>query len=276
MNNKEIAMESEWKRVNSSGRCPVCNKSDWCLVAVNGSAAICPRQEKGSVAYIEGSGWLHKFGDDDSPKPRLRVAPKPLPEHNQVLADIQEKLRRQAAPDLLKCLSRDLGVSEKSLDLLSIGYSATKDAFSFPMTRHRQRFLGIRYRTTDGSKFAQKGSKQGLFIPSSFTRAKAVVVCEGPTDTAAMLDLGFNAIGRASCNSGHRLVEELTDGIPMAILADNDGPGEFGAKQLNRKMPHAVIIQPGKYKDAREWVRNGACRGDVMERISEARNARKR
>jgi len=269
-------MESEWTRVNQSRRCPVCGKTDWCLVAVNGSAAICPRNEKGSVAYIEGSGWLHKFGDDDSPKPRLRVAPKPLPEHNQVLADIQSKLRRQAGPDLLKYLSADLGVTEKSLDLLSIGYSATKDAFSFPMTRHRKRFLGIRYRTKDGSKFAQKGSKQGLFIPTSFTRAKAVVVCEGPTDTAAMLDLGFNAIGRASCNSGHRLVAELTDGIPMAILADNDGPGDFGAKQLQRKMPHAVIIQPGKYKDAREWVRSGCTRGEALERISEARDAHRR
>lgn len=267
-------MESEWKRVNSSGRCPVCGKSDWCLVAVNGSAAICPRNEQGSVAYIEGSGWLHKFGDDSSPKPRLRVAPKPLPEHNQVLADIHAKLRRQAGPDLLKCLSAELGVTDKSLDLLDIGYSATKDAYSFPMTRHGKRFLGIRYRTKDGSKFAQKGSKQGLFIPNSFTKAKAVVICEGPTDTAAMLDLGFNAIGRASCNSGYRLVAELIQGLPAAIVADNDGPGEFGAKQLQSKIRNAVIINPGQYKDARDWVKGGATRGEVLELISKARDAR--
>ncbi len=268
-------MESEWIRVSRSKPCPVCKKTDWCLVSVSGNAAICPRAEAGSVAYIEGSGWLHRFGDDDAPKPRLRVAPKPLPEHNQVLHEIHTKLRRQVTPDLVKCLSSQLGLSVKSLDLLEIGYSTTKDAYSFPMSRHRNRFLGIRYRTRDGSKFAQKGSKQGLFIPSSFTRTRACVICEGPTDTAAMLDLGFNAIGRASCNSGDRLVKELTDGIPCAIVADNDGPGQYGAEKLRHKLGRScVIIQPTNAKDARDWVANGATRGQVMEKIKEARDAR--
>lgn len=265
-------MESEWIRASNGRKCPVCQKSDWCLIAVNGSAAICPRVEQASVAYIEGSGWLHKFGDDDSPKPRLRAAPKPLPEHNQVLAEIYGKMRKQMSGDILKSLAEQLHVSEKSIDLLGAGYSTTKDAFAFPMTRHGKRFLGIRYRTKDGSKFAQKGSKQGLFIPESFTLAKGVVVCEGPTDTAAMLDLGFNAIGRASCNSGDRLVKELTQSNPVAILTDNDEPGILGANRLASRLKNAVVVRPGKFKDAREWVASGATRGEVMEAIAKARN----
>lgn len=268
-------MESEWVRVSHNRRCPVCDKTDWCLVAVNGSAAICPRHEQGSVAYIEGSGWLHKFGDDSTPKPRLRVAPKPLPEHNQVLADIYSNMRRQVDQKLVQCLSADISVSAKSLDLLGVGYSSTKDAYAFPMTRQGRRFLGIRYRTRDGSKFAQKGSKQGLFIPESFTLAKAVVVCEGPTDTAAMLDLGFNAIGRPSCNSGDRLIKELIQGNPSAIVADNDEAGMLGAKKLQSRLRNCVIITPPKAKDAREWVASGATRGEVLEMISEQRNAQR-
>jgi 5S rRNA maturation endonuclease (ribonuclease M5) len=243
------------------------------LIAVNSSASICPREEKGSVAYIEGSGWLHKFGDDDAPKPRLRVSPKPLPEHNQILAEIYANMRRQAAKDVIESLSRDLGVSSKSLDLLGVGYSKIKDSFVFPMTRQGRRFLGIRYRNRDGSKYAQKGSKQGLFIPQSFTLAKAVVICEGPTDTAAMLDLGFNAVGRPSCNSGDRLLKDLVQSNPVAIVADNDGPGVDGAKRLALKLNKSCIITPKGAKDAREWVASGATRGDVLELISEAKRA---
>jgi len=265
-------MESEWIRASGCKPCPVCKKKDWCLVAVNGGAAICPRVEQGSVAYIDGSGWLHRFGDDDSPKPRLKVSPKPLPEHNQVLADVFHGLRKHITPAALKCLSQDVGVSSKSLDRLGVGYSATKNAYAFPMSRARNRFLGIRYRTRHGDKFAAKGSKQGLFVPSSFTLAKAVVVCEGPTDTAAMLDLDFNAIGRASCNSGVRLVQEIVQGNPVAILADSDEAGRAGARQLAKKLPRAVIIEPDDCKDAREWVANGVCRGRVLEKINEARN----
>lgn len=267
-------MDSEWIRADHKRRCPVCGKFDWCLIAVNGSAAICPRAEQGAVAYIEGSGWLHKFGDDSSPKPRLRVQAKPLPEHNAVLADVFDRERRQINPDLIQYLADDLAISPKSLDLMGVGFSQTKGAYSFPMTRHGKRFLGIRYRTKDGSKFAAKGSKQGIFVPASFTLSKAVVICEGPTDTAAMLDLGFNAIGRASCNSGHRLVAEITQENPVAILADADEAGRTGAEILRRKLKRAVIIEPRRgCKDAREWVANGATRGEVMEVISEARNA---
>ena len=168
---------------------------------------------------------------------------------------------------MLECMSQELGVSGKSLDLMGVGFSATKNAYAFPMSRSRKRFLGIRYRTKDGQKFAAKGSKQGLFVPTSFTLAKAVVVCEGPTDTAAMLDLDFNAIGRASCNSGVRLVEELVQGNPVAILADSDEAGRAGARQLKKKLARAVIIEPDNCKDAREWLANGANRGRVLEKI---------
>tara|TARA_R110002096_G_scaffold141017_5_gene295760 strand:- start:828 stop:1592 length:765 start_codon:yes stop_codon:yes gene_type:complete len=253
----------------------VCKKKDWCLIAVNGGAVICPRVEQGSVAYIDGSGWLHRFGDDDAPKPRLRVAPKPLPEHNQVLSELFLKHRKQVTPEKLDALAQGLGISSKSLDQLGVGFSSLRDAYAFPMLRAKNRFLGIRYRTQGGQKFAAKGSKQGLFVPSSFTLAKAIVVCEGPTDTAAMLDLGFNAIGRASCNSGVRLVEEIVQGNPVAILADSDEAGRAGACQLARKITKAVIIEPDGHKDGREWVANGATRGRVLEKIREARDAKR-
>jgi len=265
-------MENEWRRADAHKKCPVCGKHDWCLIATNESAAICPRTEQGSVAYIEGSGWLHKFGDDKDPKPRLRAAPKPLPEHNSVLSTLYSKMRKHIDKETLVRLSDNLSLSPKCLDLMGVGYSPTKNAYAFPMLRAGNRFLGIRFRTYSGQKFAAKGSKQGLFVPSSFNLSRGVIVCEGPTDTAAMLELGFNAIGRASCNSGNRLIKEIVKNNPVAIISDTDEVGRAGAKKLSQQIPKSVVIEPDKYKDAREWVVAGATRQTVMEKIAEDRN----
>ena len=49
---------------------------------------------------------------------------------------------------------------------------------------------GIRIRRPDGAKFSIKGGKEGLFIPEEFGGDR-LLIAEGPTDTAALLDLGF-------------------------------------------------------------------------------------
>ena len=104
------------------------------------------------------------------------------------------------------------------------------------------------------------------------------MVCEGPTDTAAMLDLGFNVVGRPSCNSGNSLIQEITSGLPVSILSDTDDVGRAGALQLKKtlsqdKGKQVSIIEPKSGKDAREWVASGATRHEVMEMIAEARRA---
>ncbi len=53
----------QWCRVTRNDPCPICGRGDWCLVAKDKSAAICPRTEAGSVKEIEGSGFLHKLDD---------------------------------------------------------------------------------------------------------------------------------------------------------------------------------------------------------------------
>lgn len=52
--------------------CPICNKPDWCMVSSDDpydpSAVICGRIQKGSVAYYEGSGYLHIRKENKSKK----------------------------------------------------------------------------------------------------------------------------------------------------------------------------------------------------------------
>ena len=50
----------EMQRVSAANPCPVCKKPDWCLVAPDGSAAICHRIE--SEKKCGEAGWLHRLG----------------------------------------------------------------------------------------------------------------------------------------------------------------------------------------------------------------------
>ena len=272
-------MESEWNRVSTKHPCKICGKPDWCLLSADQTAAICPRTP--SEKYIDGSGYLHvldKSKPMQSKGPTRKPTAKALPEHNSVMEMLMKGFWEQADDDRVSGASSALNLSIECLRTMEIGYSVSQNAYAFPMRRSGNRFLGIRFRTSSGQKFAAKGSKQGLFIPKTFHRKQAVVVCEGPTDTAAMVQLGFNAIGRPSCNAGSMLIKELARGLPVAILADNDQVGLDGANKLadqlvksDRSRPRVSIVGCNGHKDAREWVASGATRQDIMEAIRRSR-----
>ena len=126
-------------------------------------------------------------------------------------------------------------------------------------------FAGIRLRSDEGEKWALRGSRQGIFIPSMELQGEVLVV-EGPTDAAAAVSLGFYAIGRPSCTGGVREIAALCRRIGIkrvSVLADNDGPGLAGARAFCGQvgLPTRLVVTPAK--DLREWVKNGATRQAV-------------
>ena len=252
---------SRWKRVNRLSRCPVCGKPDWCMVASDRSAAICPRVEEGSSRYIEGSGYLHilRITTDWMNEELIPRMAKPLPEHNEVLAIRARQWIRECPQARVMELSDKLGVSENALRLLNIGWFDNNNSWIFPMLRQGSRLIGIRTRPTNGKKFAIKGSKNGLFIPNNLTDEGVVYVCEGESDTAALLTCGLHAVGSPSCNSGDRLIAELLRDRLVVVCMDRDGVGIRGAKQLAKYLKcHAKDVRmlepPEKYKDMRDWL----------------------
>lgn len=197
-------------------------------------------------------------------------------------------------------LASALGVSAASLRRLNIGLAAgtdrrfcmkcyaQRDAWLFPMTDARGQTHGIRLRFIGCShKSSISGGHEGLFIPTGIGNPRGpngtidrLVVCEGPTDTAAMLDLGLEggaAVGRPSCLGGARLVLDLIQvrGVrELVIIADADGPGQKGAAALADLTyplcPRGVrVITPQGAKDAREWKKRGATAADLERLISE-------
>ena len=95
-------------------------------------------------------------------------------------------------------------------------------------------------------------------------------VCEGPTDTAAAVELGLFAVGRPNCCCGGpeiRTYARRHSVRRVVLIADNDKPGLDGAKKVGGelRMPFAVYVPPAK--DLREFVRLGGTRALIENTV---------
>jgi len=249
-------------RVNKGHPCPVCEKSDWCLYSEDGSAAICARVSEGSQKKCGDAGYLHLLKTDRvrtkavQRKNRTEDKTTKSPDFDALAKQYQGRIsRRQVA-----MLGRSLGVTAASLKRLGIGFDG--QAFIFPMRNENKRIIGIRRRLGNGRKLCVTGSQNGLFIPSGLSNDKPLLICEGPTDTAAGLDLGFQAVGRPNCDSKIEMTVKFARGRKVVIICDNDAPGRDGAKKLAKKLighcPEVKIIcPPVAGMDLREWKLKG-------------------
>ena len=209
-------------------------------------------------------GWLHPLGMEQKPRTER---PKPEPTVN--CAPLMAAWK-QSSPDRTEWLAKLLGVDPLPLRLLGVAWADPYQAWSFPMRDGRQRIVGIRLRNERGDKWTVKGSRSGLFVPQ-VPPTKRVVICEGPSDVAALLHIGLFSIGRPSCNEGSAMLCDLLPrlGVQAAvIIADHDtdklrpdgsryNPGVDGAVRLSEQLSIANCIWIPPTKDAREFVRHG-------------------
>ncbi len=285
----QFSKKTKWNKVSRGNPCPICGCPDWCLTTGpidSPDAVICARVESEKRVGTKGAGWLHRLRDDEDwrERPRQRRVPMAAaPAPAIVFPALAETFAASMSENHLRMLSGKLGVTIKSLLSLSAGYSVQHRAYSFPMSDSRRRVHGLRLRTSDGRKFSVKGGREGLFIPDYGAPVDLVfannrlLICEGPTDTAALFDLDFNVVGRPSCAGGVQLLVDLVcDWHPddVAIIADADAPGQRGARYLASRLvgyvPGGVRIVTPPAKDAREWANRGATRDDVLQAIEVA------
>ena len=166
---------NHWQRVRRDRPCPICERPDWCLLATDGSAAICARIE--SAKRCGEAGWLHRLRDDSWCPPRRKVRAVPLTTAGprRDLASLAAGYRDSMDPVQLQELARSLGLSVEALAALGIGWSLHHWAWSFPMTDAAGAVLGIRLRRPNGSKFAVRGGKEGLFLPAGLADCSSVL-----------------------------------------------------------------------------------------------------
>jgi hypothetical protein len=215
----------------------------------DGSEFLCMRVVNDHpLQMADGSvGYIHRPIDGTFVVPPQR---RERPKKEVDWKKLMDALNSTHQPSRLEGLAEDLGVTYSSLVSLEARWHHGLCAFVFPMKNGYQELVGFRIRFDDGSKRAITGSRNALFIPTD-VGGKRLWVFEGPTDTAAALTLGLNAIGRPSCNSGMFdiiLLCQKTQPREVVIVADSDKVGLEGAASLSRHLPvrNCTITVPAK------------------------------
>ncbi|MFG0242226.1 MAG: hypothetical protein ACF8R9_05505 [Phycisphaerales bacterium JB054] len=273
-----MSLLNDFRRLRRNEPCPVCDHVEWCLVSRDEppSKVLCQRNE--SRHRWKDAGWLHVLRDDrDRHKARRvrRITLTPAP------PDFSEKANTFTAnvdADRLAAFATSLGVTTDSLHRLAIGWNGRN--WSFPMTDVVGRVRGIRLRSARAGKFAVTGSKNALFIPTGLGTHDPLLIAEGPTDTAAGLDLGFDTIGRPDCKGGKDLlIQYVKHHRPpaVAVISDLDEVGRSGAGDIARSLAlycrDVRVVEPWA-ADLREWLRAGATHADVRLAIEQAEPTR--
>lgn len=265
----------QWVRFPHGEHCPVCGRHDWCTRSTDGKRICCMRVKSPHPCGGKSGGWFH---DADGSLPEIPVY-APLPTAPPDI-DCAAYLNRWETPaGMIDEFAATLGLAPSSLRSLGARWAAEKNAWAFPMRDGDGRIVGIRLRGAKDAaarKWSIVGSRQGLFLPPVLdltAPVPTVYLCEGPTDTAALLGLGLNAMGRPNDRGGGEYIcaRLARFGVLCAVVvvldrgeSGIDGGNELAAMIQARRLAHSVrtLLPPEGFKDARAWVRGGATADD--------------
>ena len=224
-------------RVGETGLiCPICFRDNWCMVAEDGSAAICSRIEEGSVKRAGEAGYLHILSDKFNPK-KYEAAPIPDIDWNTIVtvqgAKLLSKLKEFGE------LCKYTGINPIAALRFNVGYE--DGWFTIPLYQEANVISGIQ-RRNQALKRMVKHSKLGVFVPSAFFQYKCrtLAVTEGWSDAVAAVQYGLNVVGKFNSHSSDDWVEYYAKHIKcerVLIFADNDGSG-IGVEGANKTATH--------------------------------------
>lgn len=251
-------------RVSRISPCPICKKTDWCMVGDR--FVVCMRvASRNESNMADGSiGYLHQKQDavaTDYKKPERPRAEFKL--------EVLERCQKIHGTEPVRFLAKHLGVTHKSLELLGCSKWFDRDTWAFPMRSADGKITGARIRHVSGKKWSIPGSYNGLFIPQTEVQPEVIIV-EGESDVAAALSIGFYAVGRFNCCGGIDMINDFIklNKVKRAhIVADCDqdrvingavaNPGIRGAITLSEHLivPNRIVTLPAK--DMRDFVSHG-------------------
>ncbi len=276
--------------------CPICERPGTCLTGVPGTefegVTACRHVE--SEQRAGEFGFLHRNdGEEIGPGRIRRFINFLLAENGPGFAHVAYMASTAAWPVQREKLAERTGLTSAALRRLDIGYVTSDFAHKYglpwaagacaiPMRTADGLVVGIRLRMGDGTQRALAGSRDGIFLPRDLGDVDQVLIAEGWLDTAALLGMGFAAIGRPSCRGARReLVRWVRRKKPrrVAILVDADPAAVVGAHDLVLNLVEhvedlRVVTLPVGVRGAFEWKRGGAD-GAAVQAAVDAAPARK-
>ena len=277
-------------RVTRAKVCPVCKHGDWCRVFDDGWVE-CMRVQSEKPA--RSGGWMHRDAESGA-RAFARTPPPHRPPPGINATAMHRAWLANTKAEALAAFAAELGISAPALAAVGAAWAPQYAAWAFPMCDGYGNVIGIRLRNERG-KFAVRGSRQGIFLPhfgedgspsrpvlarhgrlgeASLPKPaqKTLFVCEGPTDTAAAIDLGFFAAGRPNCCCGGleiRTYARRHECAQAVVVSDNDKPGLDGARKVGAelRMPYALYVPPAK--DLREFCRLGGTRNMIENTLKQ-------
>ena len=269
-----------WNRVNRNNPCKICGKPDWCCYTDDGAVRCMRVAEavgwKAIKKHPDGGVTFRPEGEEPyRPQNYSRPKPKPKPTRND-WDQLHQRFVAGLTPAHIAMLSCQLGVTSRALKAMGLGYSESRKAYTFPMYNARGDITGMRLRNQQGKKYAITLSRDGIFACKVSDWSSRLLIAEGPTDCAALLDLRHvNVIGRPSCRGAVMITKEVVDDRDAVIVSDRDGPGLEGSRMLAEQLIGSaksvkIIMPPEGIKDVRDWIGNGASHEAIENLIQEA------
>jgi hypothetical protein len=229
---------------------------------------------------MHNGGYFHPSGHLNAVQPLASKPARPIVGPTRNFSALIERWRREKAGEL-EPFAAILGVERQDLMDLHTCWANEYKAFAFPMYNPGGDVVGIRLRN-DFHKWSVKGGHNGLFIPWGALKRlplDVVMICEGPTDTAAGLALGIFSIGRPMCLGCEDMVSEVLKQIKpktLIVCFDNDErvvngkrirPGPIGAERLISHLRCRATRFVPPTKDLRSFLTGGGSRSLLLSII---------
>jgi len=260
-------------RVSKQRRCPICEHDGWCVFSECRQAVICGRCPSDRPVGRSGAGWLHRL-DWAGPPPvwRRPARRKPTATEKPDWTREHRLCRGAYVSGGAPALHETLGVSADSLARVGVGWYAAWECWTFPMFDSKRHVIGLRTRhAVDHRKRSLTNSQSGVFWPLGLDPADPLWICEGPTNCAALLTLGVQAIGRSHNTGSMDLLTPILHAWKsrdIIIVPDRDHPGSDAAELTTigltaligaalRARKYVKVVRPPGRKDIRESLQRG-------------------